>query len=135
MSVKKIISGLLTVVLLLTGFFSFLPNLLVTAYADTNYAGTYYLESGLGSGMVLDVAGGKTSNRANIQIYKKNGTNAQQFKVTKYGSYYYITNVKSGKALDVAGGGKANKANIQQYTWNKTKAQLWKIQSAGNGYF
>ena len=128
---KELTQVVISVVLSLIICVSAFPKVNLQA---AGYEGTYYLMSGVGSNMTLDVAGGKTSNRANIQIYKKNGTAAQQFKIEKYGSYYKITNVKSGKSLDVAGGGKNNKANVQQYTWNKTKAQQWKIQNAGGGY-
>ncbi len=96
--------------------------------------GTYVLQSGVGGDMVLDVKGGSTSDKANINIYKANGTAAQQFKITKSGSYYKIINAKSGKALDVAGASKKAGANVQQYTWNGTNAQLWTITDAGSGY-
>lgn len=99
-----------------------------------DFTGSYYLVSGLSESFVLDVAGGRTADRTNVQIYRKNGTGAQQFRIERAGAYYRIVNIKSGRALDVAGAGKQNKTNVQIYKWNKTKAQLWEIRQEGNGY-
>ena len=88
-----------------------------------------------GSDYALDIAGGSTSNKANLQLYKGNGSAAQNFIFTYRGNgLYSITNKKSGKVLDVAGGKAVNKANVQQYTWNGSKGQLWEIDELGECY-
>ena len=108
---------------------------LYTEYALTIPDGHYYLVSGVGSSMVLDVRGASKAKSANVQIYTKNGTKAQQFHIERVNGYYRIVNDNSGYCLDVYGGSSANKANIQQYPWNGTNAQLWEFEDAGSGYF
>lgn len=66
--------------------------------------GTYVISTALSSNYVLDVYGGYTWNKANVQLFAKNGTDAQAFKVTHDSQgYVTFTNVNSGKVLDVAG--------------------------------
>ena len=40
--------------------------------------GTYIISSALDLTKVLDIVGGSTENRANVQLYERNGTEAQQ---------------------------------------------------------
>ena len=129
---KRIISMIIALIIAV----ACMPIFSATTLAATTVAdGMYTFVSGVGSSMVLDVYAGSTANKANVQIYKSNGTEAQQFMVTKIGSHYSIINVKSGKALDVYGGSKKNKANVWQYTWNQTDAQLWDFIDAGGGHY
>ena len=95
----------------------------------------YYIASALDTNKVLDVKNGSTSNGANIQLYKKNGTNAQLFRFVKSSTdgYYYIINKGSGKAIDVQNGSTASGTNVQQYKRNNTQAQRWKLQYADDG--
>lgn len=87
---------------------------------------TYTLFSGVGYSKVLDISGGSTAARANVQIYQNNGTAAQKFTFSKDSSgYYTITNVKSGKVLDAQGGGTTDGTNVWQYNNNGTGAQKW----------
>lgn len=96
-------------------------------YAGGPLNGTYRIESSVDRDYVLDVSGASTADKANIQIYKRNGTQAQTFNLEYVvGGYYQIINIKSGKAVDVSGAKIINKRNIWQYTVNGTKAQLWK---------
>ena len=119
LTVKKIFSLFLCSVLLLLS----LPAAVVHAAAAVQ-DGTYVIVSALDDSLVLDVYAGSAADKANIQIYKANGSKAQQFRIEKSGKYYRIINVRSGKALDIAGASKANSANVQQYRWNGTAAQL-----------
>lgn len=99
--------------------------------------GTYVIETGVASNRALDVYDGSTRNGANIQIYNKNGTAAQKFRlVYDAGSgTYTITNAYSGKALDVYDGRAANGTNVWQYNSNGTAAQRWYITgNASSGY-
>lgn len=94
----------------------------------------YYIASALDTNKVLDVKNGSSSNGANIQLYKKNGTNAQLFRFVKSSNgYYYIINKGSGKAVDVQGGATASGTNVQQYKRNNTQAQRWKITGLSGG--
>ena len=95
----------------------------------------WYRIKNVGSGKVLDVAGGSTANGANVQQYKKNSSLAQAFYLTyntKTG-YYTIKNALSGKMVEVAGASIYNGANVQQYKSNNTRAQKWSITKNSNG--
>ena len=99
--------------------------------------GVYVIETGLSSGRCLDISGGSAKSGANVQIYAKNKTSAQKFRMTYDArtKSYIITNVKSGKVLDVSGGKATNGRNVQQYSSNGTLAQRWVITgSASAGY-
>lgn len=95
--------------------------------------GVYTIGSALGDDMVLDIAGASTT-KANVQLYKDNGTSAQKFAIHYAGDgFYTIENLKSGLFLDVAGASTDKGANVQQYKGNGTDAQLWRIESDNNG--
>lgn len=91
--------------------------------------GEYALVAGaLSSRMVLDVAGGSSSNGANVQIYSSNATGAQRWRVS-HDEHGYLTfaNVKSGKVLDVSAGSTSLGTNVQQYSagGSTNYAQKW----------
>lgn len=97
--------------------------------------GTYVISTALSSNYVLDVYGGYTWNKANVQLFTKNGTDAQAFKVTHDSQgYVTFTNVNSGKVLEVAGSRAGNNANVQQYSLDGSRAQKWVVQKYGSGY-
>ena len=84
--------------------------------------------------MVIDVNGGSNKDGANIQLYKKNGSDAQLFKIARNGSgYYTFINKGSNKAIDVAGANTSSGTNIQQWSQNSSMAQQWKLYNA-RGY-
>lgn len=95
--------------------------------------GQYILQSKLGHNMVLDVAGGSTSNSANIQLYSYNGTSAQTFNLAYNSSSgsYSISNQKSSKVLDV----NTSSNNVIQYSSHGQYNQQWYLEDAGDGYF
>lgn len=78
----------------------------------------------------LDVSGASDKNGSNIQVYKDNGTKAQQWRLTlnSDGSYNLKPACSSVRVMDVAGG-QINKsgANVQLYQDNNTKAQNFKV--------
>ena len=98
--------------------------------------GIYTISSKLDPNMCLDISGGSKNDKANLQLWGKNGTNAQKFKV-QYNSdgYYTIKAMCSGKFIDVSASGKQNGANIWQYSGNGTDAQKWFIVPDGEGYY
>ena len=103
---------------------------------DPIAAGTYYIRSAMSSSKVVDVKSGSSSNGANVQLYSKNNTGAQKWKVSKNSDgTYTFANAASGKALDVKSGKAVSGANVQIYTKNSSKAQKWKIQYASDGTF
>ena len=98
--------------------------------------GIYQIETSMNKNKVLDVAGGSTANNANIQLYRKNGTYAQKFKIKQDADgYFTITSMVSGKVLDVENGCKDNGTNVQQYDYYGGDCQKWRIVSDGKGSF
>ncbi|MBQ9021186.1 MAG: RICIN domain-containing protein [Eggerthellaceae bacterium] len=97
--------------------------------------GIYYIQSCIRKSFVLDVSGGSKSDRANVQIYHANSSDAQKWRVSvDANGTYSIRNVKSGKYLDVSGGTARNSQNVWQYTGNNSKAQQWQIKKDGKGF-
>lgn len=76
----------------------------------------------------LDVAGGKTENETNIQVYQSNESLAQKWYIIEntYG-YGLVPLSCTSSAIDIAGGGTSDGANIHQYQWNQTAAQIFTI--------
>ena len=67
--------------------------------------GTYQITTSIKTEMTLDVSNGSKNDRAKIQLYESNNTNAQRWKVEATGDgYVRILNIGSGKVLDVSNG-------------------------------
>ncbi|MBR2786337.1 MAG: RICIN domain-containing protein, partial [Clostridia bacterium] len=95
--------------------------------------GTYYIKSVLDKNKVLDIEGASKDNKAAVQLYTKNGADAEKFEITYIGNgYYVIRSYNSGKALDVESGDADT--NIRQYTYKGTDVQIWKIEKDGENY-
>lgn len=88
------------------------------------------------SGLVMDVAGGNTSNGANVQQYTSNGTNAQKWYIMQNSDYSYtITSVLNNKSLDADGWSKEQGSNIIMWDkGNNQSNQQWWITEIGDGY-
>lgn len=98
--------------------------------------GTYVFQSAILSPFVLDIEQGSTAARANVRLWRSNGTPAQQFNVEHIGGgVYTIQNVKSGKYLDVANGSTSPGGNVWQYNYNGTPAQQWRAELGANGSY
>lgn len=96
--------------------------------------GYYYIASAVGDGgtYVLDVAGKKTENGTNLDIYQYNGGANQQFMLTQNadGSYHICTKISGEKsAVEVADGSKTAGANVQQWELNGASCQNWILES------
>ena len=99
--------------------------------------GYYYIASCLGDGgtFVLDVAGKKSANGTNLDIYKYNGGTNQQFMLTQNsdGSYKIRTRVSSDKsAVEVINADKSGGANVQQWEVNGANCQDWVLEPVSN---
>ncbi len=95
--------------------------------------GYYYIVSCVGDGgtYVLDVAGKKTADGTNIDIYQYNGGTNQQFMLTQNsdGSYKIRTRVTGeASAVEVADASTDHGANVQQYTINGATCQDWILE-------
>lgn len=108
-------------------------NELAAANVKTLADGYYTIASKINTSKVIDVAGASASNGANVQIYSKNGTQAQLFQISHMGNFLKITNVASGKVLDVNAGTRKSGTNVQQYAWNGSGAQLWIAVNTSDG--
>lgn len=90
--------------------------------------------------MYLDITGADTSDKANIQVYGGNGTNAQKFKFDKIdqlvnGTYIISSALSDNMVLDIEGNSMNDEANIQLYSLNYCEAQQFKIEYLNNGYY
>lgn len=99
--------------------------------------GYYYLVSAVGDGgsYVLDIAGQKTANGTNADIYQYNGGKNQQFMFTMNpdGSYKIRTRVSDRKsAVEVADASTSNGANVQQWEINGHDCQNWILEAVDN---
>ena len=95
--------------------------------------GYYYLVSAVGDGgtYVLDVAGKKTANGTNLDIYTYNGGDNQKFLLTKNadGSYQIRTRISDGNSVvEVENASKASGANVQQWESNGASSQNWILE-------
>ena len=97
--------------------------------------GIYTISSKLAPNMCLDINHSSKEDKANLQLWQKNETDAQKFKIQYQAEgYYTIEAVCSGKFIDVSDSGKNRGTNIQQYNNSGTDAQKWFIVPDGEGY-
>lgn len=98
--------------------------------------GLYTISSKLDNKMVLDITGANPLDKANLQLYSANNTDAQKFIIKSVGNGYYSIQAKhSRKMIDVAGAGPNNGTNVWQFSDNGTYAQKWMIKPTGDGYY
>lgn len=88
--------------------------------------------------MVMDVQNGKAIDKALIQLYSWNNSDAQKWKIEKLegqGNYYIIlSKLDSKKVFDLDFGDNPG-TNLQLYTWNNTDSQKWLLIPLGDNYF
>ena len=122
--------------------------------------GSYILSSAYDGNYVLDITSAKIADGTVLQLYKGNGTVAQQWQFVPYvtiqekteqllaNSKTNIENklIQSGKAynivgyghtnygIETAGGSYVNAANVQLYDLNGTEAQGWYVTFDEDGY-
>lgn len=96
--------------------------------------GTYIIASALNRNKVLNITNAGKKQCAKLQLWNRNNTNAQKFKV-KYdkNGYYTIESVCSGNLIDVPRASKEIGTQLWQYPKNNTDAQKWYIMSNKNG--
>ena len=110
-------------------------NNLAAQNKNTLADGVYEINSVKNSNYTLDVNSASTRNGANVQLYLRNGTQAQAFRVSHDSQgFVTFTNVNSGKVIDLDGAITKNGRNIHQYASNGTRAQKWIVQKSGSGY-
>ena len=95
---------------------------------------TYVFACSNASRRVWDVAGGSSSNGANVQMYDSNMTKAQRWLVHEdENGFLTFENTGSGLVLDVSGGKAELGRNVQQYVSNGTRAQKWVAVKGADG--
>ena len=110
-------------------------NSLAAQNKNTLADGVYEINSVKNSNYTLDVNSASTKNGANVQLYLRNGTQAQAFRVSHDSQgFVTFTNINSGKVIDLDGAITKNGRNIHQYASNGTRAQKWIVQQSGSGY-
>ncbi len=98
--------------------------------------GEYYIAAAGDERQVLDVAGGNRDNGANVQLYRKNGSEAQRFLLTYHPEgYYTICSVLSRRLLEVQYAGRENGSNVDVYDGNETDAQRWILKKTSDGFY
>lgn len=110
-------------------------NSLAAQNKNTLADGVYEINSVKNSNYTLDVNSASTRNGANVQLYLRNGTQAQAFRVSHDSQgFVTFTNINSGKVIDLDGAITKNGRNIHQYASNGTRAQKWIVQQSGSEY-
>lgn len=98
--------------------------------------GEYVLVSALRRSAAVDIMWGSSADGANIQLYDRNGSGAQKWKIEYDGEdSYTIKNAANGKSLDVAAAGVWNGTNVQLYTYNESAAQKWRLVKNDDGTY
>lgn len=99
--------------------------------------GEYAIANAGSATAVLDISGCSSENGANAQLWKRNGSGAQRFRLTYDSTLgaYEIVRCGTGLALDVKSADFSSGANVQQYSRNGTAAQRWLIEAREDGTY
>ncbi len=110
-------------------------NMKAQAAVTTITEGTYTIKN-LGTGKYLNVCGNKDANATNIDVYQKDKTVGQDFKIYKYNSSYAMTPLSSAKARVVNVYTEKAKSGNNVCLWDRTNhsTQLWKFDKVSGGY-
>ena len=109
---------------------------IITDSLKTIEDGTYEIESGLDSNVVLDVGHAYPYNGANVNVHQRVGSIAQKFYVKYLGDgYYSIISLANNKYLDVESARTTPGTIVHTWDFNDTDAQKWLFQDEGNGYY
>ena len=131
----RIVSFAMTMIVALTAVG--LSEFSLSASAASVSEGLYVIQSSLNTSKVLDITNRGTSNGSNCQLYDRNNTAAQVFRVIPVDEVYYIIQLAmtNDMVLDVSGGKGYNGCNVQLYKYNGTDAQLWSFEASDSDYY
>ncbi len=97
--------------------------------AESFYAGWYNICSAVNNSYVMEIAGGNTANKTNIQLYRNNNTESQKWNAIKNSDgTFRFENSKSKKVMDVYDGKTYDGNIVWSYTYNGSMAQKWKVE-------
>ena len=89
---------------------------------------THALLSAVNSSYAVDVRYASKDSKANVWLYRDNGTKAQKFRfILCSDGTYTLVNPNSGKAVSVEGASKESKANVVQLISKGKTHQRWRI--------
>lgn len=98
--------------------------------------GTYVISSAGNSNLCLDVMNGSSDNGIRLQLYPKNNSNAQNFRLTRNSDgTYTIANVGSGKVVEIGGSNIFNGGVIQQWADGGIATQRRYLEKNSDGTF
>ncbi len=97
--------------------------------------GDYEILPSKSSSYAMDVTGGgQASKETLIELYERNGTDAQVFTIQRVsGEWYRIIHKRTGYVVNVAGGHDRNAEDIQIYKDDGTDSCYWRFLDAGDG--
>lgn len=131
MNTKKIFLaflGIIAFVFNFTGAFVFgKTNTLLTD-------GIYTIESAVDSNKALDIDNSSTEDFASLQIFEKNGTDAQKFYIHKLNDGSFEVQALCSNKILTAGAIKCRERVCQRSRQNSDLSK-WAISPAGDGYF
>ena len=114
--------------------FSFVPAPAEVEPAGRTVDDGVYELVGAGSGKALDVSGASRGDGARAQIWPRNSTMAQMFRVRlEADGFYSVRALHSGKALDADLGNVVPGARVSQWSDCGTANQRWRIDVAADG--
>lgn len=118
-----------------TGIRNALSQQWVLEAVDPIADGTYEIRSFANNELCLDVAGGRAEYTTNVQVYRRNGTDAQRFVVTRYDNdSYTIRSVISGLYVSIFSSSSLPKTNIHVDGGADVDAgRLWKAVARPGG--
>lgn len=102
-------------------------------------AGSVVLRN-VGTGKVLDVNGGNTTDGTNVQIYDENGSSAQKFifkeaKVIKSATYIFHSGADFNQVVDLNGSSGQDGANVTSWALSGAGNQKWNVNDNGDGTY
>ncbi len=97
--------------------------------------GSYTLRN-VGTGKYLNVYGNKNANNINIDVFSKDNTNGQDFKIYKYGDSYALSPLCSsnGRVVNVYSEKAQSGNNVCLWSRTNHSTQLWKFDKVSGGY-
>lgn len=96
--------------------------------------GIYVIHSAIDDAYCLDITDSSTENNANIQLYQREDTNVQKFRVVQgVDGYSFIQSVYNGRWLGIKTPIEDN-SNVKLYDTNTGEENLWGFEDAEDGY-
>ena len=101
----------------------------------------YYMTSIINNNFVLDVASAAVASGTNIQLYTKNNSSAQKWKVIPYKvidgviDYMFLSEINETQYMWVNGNSSISGANVVTWKPHIAAGGFWRMSNQGNGYY